>query len=577
VNTALGLATATDGCSGASTPTYNDQIVPGNCAGNYTVNRTWTSHDNCGNIGTALQTITVQDTTPPVVTAPANLTIACTASLDPNVNTALGLATATDGCSGASTPTYNDQIVAGNCAGNYTVNRTWTSHDNCGNIGTALQTITVQDTTPPVVTAPANLTIACTASLDPSVNTALGVAAATDGCSGASTPSYSDQIVAGNCAGNYTVNRTWRSHDNCGNIGTALQIITVQDTTPPVVTAPANLTIACTDALDPSVNTALGLATATDSCSGASTPTYNDQIVAGNCPANYTVNRTWTSHDNCGNIGTALQTITVQDTTPPTITVTSNLTVLAGQAWDFAQPVASDTCSAATVSVLNTTTNLTTTNTMVVVRTWQAADACGNTSTAQETVTILEVDVLGGPTITQRPQSQTVQWGSTFTLTVGVEGSGPYTYQWSFDGNPIAGATNISLTISNVQFTNSGTYTVVVTDSSGGSSSASGTIYVSPKLIIQKGISGVWLYWPTPYILMSATNVVGPYFDVPGATSPWFYPTTNEPMRFFRLRSPGPITTTSLISTRPAGSKFIHRPGANAGSSTGNSRVTSAQ
>jgi hypothetical protein len=408
------------------------------------------------------------------------------------------------------------------------------------------------------------------------VNTALGVATATDSCSGASTPIYSDQIIAGDCAGNYTVNRTWTSHDNCGNFGTALQTITVQDTTPPVVTAPANLTIACTDSLDPSVNTALGVATATDGCSGASAPSYSDQIVAGSCAGNYTVNRTWTSHDNCGNVGTALQTITVQDTTPPTITVTSSLTVLAGQPWDFAQPVATDTCSAATVSVLNTTTNLTSTNSMVVVRTWQAADACGNTSTAQETVIILEVDVLGGPSITQPPQSQTVQWGSTFTLTVGVDGSGPYTYQWSFDGNPIAGATNISLTISNVQFTNAGTYTVVVSDSSGGRSSASGTIYVSPKLIIQRGINGVWLYWPTPYILMSATNVVGPYFDVPGATSPWFYPTTNEPMRFFRLRSPGPITTTSLLSTgststtngRPAGSKFIHLPGTNTSPTT---------
>src|SRR5262249_8744454 len=136
------------------------------------VSRLWTAVDNCGNATNRVQTITVRDTTPPLVTAPANLTIACTDSINPSINTALGRATAVDGCSGASTPTFADQVVPGNCAGSYTVKRTWSSTDACGNTGTALQLITVQDIVPPVLTAPANKTIACTASLDPSINTA---------------------------------------------------------------------------------------------------------------------------------------------------------------------------------------------------------------------------------------------------------------------------------------------------------------------------------------------------------------------------------------------------------------------
>src|SRR5258707_3640593 len=115
------------------------------------------SADGSGNSSTALQTITVQDTVAPVVTAPGNVTIACTDSLNPAINHALGVATAVDNCSGASTPTYTDQTIAGNYAGNYTVKRTWSSQDSCGNVGTALQTITVQDTVPPVVTAPGNI------------------------------------------------------------------------------------------------------------------------------------------------------------------------------------------------------------------------------------------------------------------------------------------------------------------------------------------------------------------------------------------------------------------------------------
>jgi hypothetical protein len=440
INTALGRATAVDGCSGASTPTFADQIVPGNCAGSYTVRRTWSSVDACGNTGTALQLITVQDTVPPVVTAPPTITVACTASLNPSINTALGVATAVDNCSGTSTPTFADQIVPGNCAGNYTVKRTWSSHDGCGNVGTALQIITVQDTGAPVVTAPANVTIACTNSLNPSLNTALGIGTATDGCSGASTPTFSDQIVAGNCAGNYTVRRTWSSHDNCGNIGTALQLITVQDIVGPVVTAPASVTVACTDSLNPSVNSALGVATATDGCSGASTPTYSDQIIPGNCAGNYTVKRSWSSRDGCGNVGTALQTITVQDITAPSITAPANLVLpftadIRTNATGVA--TASDACSGVTLSYHDTVT-IRANGSQLITRTWTATDGCGNSASAVQTIT------LNPPSALILPNQSNITLTDLTTLTVINTATNPnvpanpITYQLI---NPPAGAT----------------------------------------------------------------------------------------------------------------------------------------
>src|SRR5258707_1105589 len=181
------------------------------------------SADGSGNSSTALQTITVQDTVPPVVTAPANITIACTDSLNPAINHALGVATAVDNCSGASTPTYTDQTIAGNCTGSSTVKRTWTSQDGCGNIGTALQTITVQDTVAPVVTAPANVTIACTDSLNPAINHTLGVATAVDSCSGASTPTYSDQTIPGNCGWEYRGEGKGGTSGGWGNIENDMQ------------------------------------------------------------------------------------------------------------------------------------------------------------------------------------------------------------------------------------------------------------------------------------------------------------------------------------------------------------------
>jgi hypothetical protein len=54
---------------------------------------------------------------------------------------------------------YNDFPTSANlCAGSYSVTRTWTATDACGNASTASQTINVQDITAPVIAAlPANL------------------------------------------------------------------------------------------------------------------------------------------------------------------------------------------------------------------------------------------------------------------------------------------------------------------------------------------------------------------------------------------------------------------------------------
>ena len=58
--------------------------------------------------------------------------------------------------------------------------------------------------------------------------------------------------------------------------------------------------------------------------------------------------------------------------------------------------------------------------------------------------------------------------------------SGSLSYQWQFNGTNIAGATNAALTLTNVQFTNAGVYTVIVT--SGASSTTSSTAVLSVGL-----------------------------------------------------------------------------------------------
>jgi hypothetical protein len=165
-------------------------------------------------VSTADQTITIEDTTAPVITiCPVNLTLSCTDSTDPQDT---GTPTGTDDCSTVTfTPT--DVEAPGSCPAEKTITRTWTATDDCGNSTTCTQVLTVVDNTAPTLTCPADVTIGCTDSTDP-VNT--GEATATDNCSAVSDIiiTYSDNtdnLDLGNCTGYIT--RTWVATDECGN------------------------------------------------------------------------------------------------------------------------------------------------------------------------------------------------------------------------------------------------------------------------------------------------------------------------------------------------------------------------
>ena len=68
------------------------------------------------------------------------------------------------------------------------------------------------------------------------------------------------------------------------------------------------------------------------------------------------------------------------------------------------------------------------------------------------------------PSISVQPQSQTVIAGQNVIFSVKVTGTAPLSYQWNKNGTPIPKGTSPSCTLSNVQFSDSGTYTVTVTN-----------------------------------------------------------------------------------------------------------------
>ena len=132
-----GTPTATDACDPIVQITFNGQTsVAGSCPQEYVVTRQWTATDDCGNTRTATQTITVEDTAPPVFNnAPANTTVMC------GMVPPAPVVTATDNCDTYVPVTFNENNGGPNCP--YTITRTWTAVDDCGNPRTHTQTITV--------------------------------------------------------------------------------------------------------------------------------------------------------------------------------------------------------------------------------------------------------------------------------------------------------------------------------------------------------------------------------------------------------------------------------------------------
>jgi uncharacterized repeat protein (TIGR03803 family) len=71
------------------------------------------------------------------------------------------------------------------------------------------------------------------------------------------------------------------------------------------------------------------------------------------------------------------------------------------------------------------------------------------------------------PRIAVPPTNRVVTAGSTVSLSVSVAGTGPFAYQWLFNSNPVAGATNSTLALTNVTTSQAGVYAVIVFGTAG--------------------------------------------------------------------------------------------------------------
>ena len=140
-----------------------------------------------------------------------------------------------------------------------------------------------------------------------------------------------------------------------------------------------------------------------------------------------------------------------------TLTVTAvsdNLALLANPAVTYSSPGSSGALDFAPLPNAHGTANITVT----------VND--GGTSN-NSVVRIFTVTVVGPPRITGQPQGQTVTNGGTASFSVTTSGTLPIFFQWKRDGTDLVGRTNATLTLTNVQASEAGSYSVMATNPAG--------------------------------------------------------------------------------------------------------------
>ena len=129
--------------------------------------------------------------------------------------------------------------------------------------------------------------------------------------------------------------------------------------------------------------------------------------------------------------------------------------------------------------------------------------------------------VSGAPSITSQPASRTVDPGSTVTFTVVATGNPTLTYQWRknavnlSNGGKYSGATTATLTISNVQQTEVGNYSVVVTNGFGATVSANAALAVNAVIAFYDDFESPAINWtnfvpPATALTVSTAQSVSP-------------------------------------------------------------------
>jgi parallel beta-helix repeat protein len=330
-------------------------------------------------------TVTVNDTQLPTIACPANLT----KGTDANLCTAVvsyDPPQVSDNCSGVGTPACTPPSGTAFSKGTTTVSCSVT--DASSNTARCSFTVMVNDTQPPAINCPANIS----RSTDPNLCTAVvtyNAPAVNDNCPGVGMPSCTPASGTAFAKGVTTV--TCSVTDAAKNSSSCNFTVAVNDTQMPSIVCPASI----------SKHTDADLCTAVVN--------YAAPQIADNCPGVTAIcmppsgsafpkgvtTVSCTATDSSNNQAGCSFTVTVNDQQPPSfvngcsaVTAVAPLTcpISTTQTVSYALPQISDNCPGATVACVPPSGSVFAVGTVSVTCT--ATDASGNTATCSFAVTV---------------------------------------------------------------------------------------------------------------------------------------------------------------------------------------------
>ncbi|MBN8246967.1 MAG: immunoglobulin domain-containing protein, partial [Verrucomicrobia bacterium] len=167
------------------------------------------------------------------------------------------------------------------------------------------------------------------------------------------------------------------------------------------------------------------------------------------------------------------------------------------------------------------------------------------------------------PVITGSSQSQTVNAGGNFTLTVSATGTAPLAYAWWFEALRVPGATNSTLVITNINALASGTYLAVVTNTFGSATSAPIELTVIGPPVILVGPTNQSVYTGQPAIFS-----VTAFSRLTNVTYQWFFQGSSLP------EATNQTLTLVNVTTNNAGAYAVQVNNNNGGTTSAAAQLT---
>ena len=368
---ASGTLTSVDVGEATATDDNGIQLVVNNSPGMFPLGLSavvWTAVDNAGNSVFATQHVNVVDTTSPSISSVSDIVAEAVTPLNniielqsPEAHDIMGTVSITN-----NAPEFfpvGETII------------TWIATDESGNAVSTEHKITIIDTISPTLTVPEDIIVEATSSDQNEVQ--LGESVATDNGEIISITNNAPEFFT---LGDTTV--IWTVSDYSGNISTGNQIVTVTDTTAPEISQLEDIIAEATSVNENIVN-----------LHEPSTSDIQELIIYKNAPDVFPIGDTlvtWIITDETGNHSVATQTVTIVDTTVPTLTVPEDLTVeavsLQETLVEIGQAGADDISGIS--SIVNNSPDVFPLGSTIV--TWSVTDNHHNTISAEQIITVVD-------------------------------------------------------------------------------------------------------------------------------------------------------------------------------------------